>query len=123
MLKSRQINPKKTQIVEIAEASTTKGKETSLKEGDRIKRSILTLEVLDMLLKLIDLASEIRDSEEEPVEDEGGGDEKSVALALHDRFLVPQVLGRRAGVLLIARRPGLVLPVDIHEQEEAEGDD
>lgn len=61
------------------------------------------------------------DGVEEPVEDEGGGDEESVALALHDGFLVAEVLGGGAA-LLLAGGAGLVLPVDVHEEEEAEGD-
>lgn len=76
-----------------------------------------------MLLKLIDLASEIRDSEEEPVEDEGGGEQDAIALALEGGFLVAEMLGWGAGMLLVARRPSLVLPVNVHEEKEAEGDD
>lgn len=33
------------------------------------------------------------------------------------------MLGGGAGVLLVAGGAGLVLPVDVHEEEEAEGDD
>lgn len=64
----------------------------------------------------------MRDGVEEPVENQGGGDEEGVALALHDGLLVAEVLRRRAR-LGLAARPGFVLPVDVHQQEDAERDD
>lgn len=59
---------------------------------------------------------------QEPVEDEGGGDQERVPLALHDGFLVAKELGGGAGVRF-ATGASLVFPVDVHEQEEAKGDD
>lgn len=61
------------------------------------------------------------DGVKEPVEDQGGGDEEGVALALHDGLLVAEVLGGGAGIGL-AGRTHLVLPVDVHEKEDAERD-
>lgn len=60
------------------------------------------------------------DGVEEPVEDQGGGDQECVALTLHDGLLVAEVLRWSARVGL-ATRTSLVLPVNVHEQEEAEG--
>lgn len=34
---------------------------------------------------------------------------------------MPKMLGGSAGVLLVAAGLGLVLPVDVHQKEEAEG--
>lgn len=85
-------------------------------------KSVLRLELLDPLVELVDLDDERRDGVEQPVEDEGGGDEEGVALRFHDGFLVAEVLrgGARIG---LTGGAVLVLPVDIHEEEEAEGDD
>lgn len=71
---------------------------------------------------MIDLDDKAGNGIEEPVEDEGGGDEEGVALRLHDGFLVAEVLRRGAGIGFTGGS-GLVLPVDIHQEEEAEGDD
>lgn len=68
---------------------------------------------------MVDPDDEVGDGVEEPVEEECGGDEEGVALALHDRFLVAKVLGRGAGISLTAR-PGFVLPIYVHEKEQAE---
>lgn len=76
--------------------------------------SILTLKLLDALAKLFKANNEVSDREKKPVEEQRGGNQKPVTLALHDRFLMAKVLHRRAGVLLVARRPRLVLPVDVH---------
>lgn len=70
----------------------------------------------------IEANDEAGDGVEEPVEDKGGGDEEGVALALHDGLLVAEVFGG-AAVVGLAGGAGLVLPVDVHEEEEAEGDD
>ncbi|CAL9195670.1 unnamed protein product [Musa hybrid cultivar] len=78
-------------------------------------------EIFDALVLLVNAAEEAGDGEEEPVEEEGRGNEDGVALALHDRLLVPEVLGGGAGVFLLASRPHLILPVDVGEEEEAEG--
>lgn len=43
-------------------------------------------------------------------------------LALHDGLLVAEVLRRGAGGVGLTLGVGLVLLVDVHEQEEAEGD-
>lgn len=82
----------------------------------------MVLQLVDALGELIDADDEAGDGEEEPVEDEGGGDEEGVALALHDGLLVAEVVGRGAGGGF-AGGAGLVLPVDVHEEEDAEGDD
>lgn len=50
----------------------------------------------------------------EPVEDKDGSDEEGVAVA--------EVVGG-ATVVGLARGAGLILPVDVHEEEKAEGDD
>lgn len=68
---------------------------------------------------MLDLDTKIGDGVEEPVEDQGGGNEEGIALALHDGLLVAEIL-RRGARLFLATRPSLVLPVDIHQQEEAE---
>ncbi|WOL08822.1 ubiquitin carboxyl-terminal hydrolase [Canna indica] len=81
------------------------------------------LELIEPLIEQVDAEEETGDREEEPVEEEGGGNEEGIALALHDRLLMPHVLGWGAGVLLFAGRPSFVLPVDIGEEEEAEGHD
>lgn len=85
-------------------------------------RSVLRLELLDPLIELIDLDDEARDGVEKPVEDERRRYEERVALRFHDGFLVAEVLGRGAGIRFTGGS-GLVLPVDIHQQEEAKGDD
>ncbi|TQD73298.1 hypothetical protein C1H46_041171 [Malus baccata] len=81
--------------------------------------SVAILQALDALVQLLDADNEVGDGVEEPVEDQGGGDQERVALALHDRLLVAEVLRGSAGVAFAARA-SLVLPVDVHEQEEAE---
>lgn len=85
-------------------------------------RSVVALlELVDALLEGVELDDEGGDGEEDPVEEERGEDEEAVALRLHDGLLVAEVLGGGAGVLVAAGGPRLVLPVDVHEQEEAEG--
>lgn len=84
--------------------------------------SVAILQALEALVELLDLDDEVGDGVEEPVEEERGGDEKSVALTLHDGFLVAEVFGGGAGFTLAAGTR-LVLPVNVHEEEEAEGDD
>lgn len=59
----------------------------------RIERSsIAGLQHIQALIQLIEADNEASDGVEKPVEDEGGEDEEDVALALHDRFLVEEVL-------------------------------
>lgn len=82
---------------------------------------VALLELVDALLELLEPDDEGRDGEEDPVEEQRGGDEERVPLRLHDGLLVAEVLGRGARVLVVAGRAGLVLPVDVHEEEEAEG--
>lgn len=67
---------------------------------------------------MLDADDEVGDGVEKPVEDQGGRDQERIALALHDRLLVAEVLRGSARVAL-ATRPSLVLPVDVHQQEEA----
>lgn len=94
-------------------------------DGDAILwtgRSVVALlQLVDALLHGFELDDEVGDGEEDPVEEQRGGDEERVALRLHDGLLVAEVLGRGAGVLVAAGGPRLVLPVDVHEQEQAEG--
>jgi hypothetical protein len=78
-------------------------------------------ELVDALLHLLEPDDELGDGEEDPVEEQRGGDEERVPLRLHDGLLVAEVLGGGAGVLVVAGGARLVLPVDVHEQEEAEG--
>jgi len=92
-------------------------------EPRSIDQSIASPQLLQPLIQNIEANNETSNGVEEPVEDKGGGDEKGVALALHDGFLVAQVFGRAAVIGIAARGSGLVLPVDVHEQEEAERDD
>jgi len=84
--------------------------------------SVAILQAFEALVELLDLDDEVGDGVEEPVEEEGGGDEEGVALALHDGFLVAEVFGGGAGFALAAGTR-LVLPVNVHEEEEAEGND
>jgi hypothetical protein len=87
-------------------------------------RSVVALlQLVEALLQDVELDDELGDGEEDPVEEQRGGDEERVALRLHDGLLVAEVLGGRAGVVVAAGGPRLVLPVDVHEQEEAEGHD
>lgn len=83
---------------------------------------LAALQSLDPLIQLLDLDHKMSDGVEKPVKHKGGGDEERVALALHNRFLVAEVLGRGAGIGL-AMRSRLVLPVDVEEEEDAEGND
>lgn len=83
--------------------------------------SVAILQAFEALVELLDLDDEVGDGVEEPVEEERGGDEEGVALALHDGFLVAEVFGGGAGFTLAAGTR-LVLPVNVHEEEEAEGD-
>jgi hypothetical protein len=76
---------------------------------------------LEALVELLDPDDESGDGVEEPVEDEGGGDEEGVALALDDGFLVAEVLGGRARLRGLAAGACLVLPVDIHQKKQTEG--
>lgn len=87
------------------------------KKANRV-RSVPILQSLHALVQLLDPNHEVRDGVEQPVEDESSRDQESVALTLHYGFLVAEVLGRRARVT-IATRPSLVLPVDVHQKEEA----
>lgn len=103
--------------------TTLRGEKVSNHLERRVPESIASLEAVDPLVELLDPDDEVGDGVEEPVEDEGGGDEEGVALALHDGLLVAEVLGRGAGGVGLAPGAGLVLPVDVHEEEEAEGDD
>jgi hypothetical protein len=82
---------------------------------------VALLELVDTLLHLLEPDDELGDGEEDPVEEQRGGDEERVPLRLHDGLLVAEVLGWCAGVLVVAGGARLVLPVDVHEQEEAEG--
>jgi len=82
---------------------------------------VALLELVDALLHLVEPDDELGDGEEDPVEEQRGGDEEQVPLRLHDGLLVAEVLGGGAGVLVVAGGARLVLPVDVHEQEEAEG--
>ncbi|KAI4313733.1 hypothetical protein L6164_026689 [Bauhinia variegata] len=84
------------------------------------RHSILILQSLNSLIQLLDPHNEIGDRVKKPVEDQCGRDQEGIALTLHDGFLVAQVLRRGARVTL-ATRASLVLPVDVHEQEEAKG--
>ena len=70
--------------------------------------------------ELFDAEDEAGDGEEEPVEEESGSDKESVALALDDGLLVAKVL-RGGAAFLLAERPHLVLPVNVSDEEEAEG--
>ena len=83
-------------------------------------RSIAGLQFLHPLVQLIDANDEAGDGVQEPVEDERGGDEEGVALRLHDGLLVAEVFGGATGCGF-AGGSGLVLPVDVHQEEEAEG--
>ncbi|KAK2986584.1 hypothetical protein RJ640_027071 [Escallonia rubra] len=56
------------------------------------------------------------------VEQERGGDEQRVPLDLYDGLLVAEALGQGARLGRLAPRPSLVLPVDVHQQEQAERD-
>lgn len=91
------------------------------REGRGTRSVVALLELVDALLEVVELDDEGGDGEEDPVEEQRGGDEEGVALGLHDGLLVAEVLGGGAGVLVVAGGPHLVLPVDVHEQEEAEG--
>lgn len=64
--------------------------------------------------------NELGDGVEQPVKGEGGGNKEGVALALHDGFLVTEMLGRRTR-LAFTSRSSLVLPVNIHEEKQAKG--
>lgn len=74
------------------------------------------------MVELFDASNEMGDRVEEPVEDDSDGDEESVALALHDGLLVAEVLGGSARLGGLATGAGLVFPVYVHQQEEAEWD-
>nr|GMC91423.1 auxin response factor 2-like isoform X2 [Ipomoea batatas] len=87
------------------------------------KESVPVLHLLQAIVELVDADDEAGDGVEEPVKDEGGGDEEGVALRLHDRLLVAEVLRGRTRIRRFTGGPCLVLPVDIHQEEEAEGDD
>jgi hypothetical protein len=89
--------------------------------GRRGGSVVALLQLVEALLQGVELEDELGDGEEDPVEEQRGGDEERVALRLDDGLLVAEVLGGRAGVLVAAGGPRLVLPVDVHEQEEAEG--
>jgi len=82
--------------------------------------SIAILEALETLVQVVDPDDEVGDGVEEPVEEESGGDEEGVALALHDGFLVAKVLRRGAGICLTTWT-SLVLPIYVHEKEQTEG--
>lgn len=82
--------------------------------------SIAILEAFEALVQLLDPDDEVGDGVKEPVEEEGGGDEERVALALHDGFLVAEVFGGGAG-LTVAGGARLVFPIDVHQKEETKG--
>jgi hypothetical protein len=88
--------------------------------GRRDGSVVALLQLVEALLQGVELEDELGDGEEDPVEEQRGGDEERVALRLDDGLVVAEVLGGRAGVLVAAGGARLVLPVDVHEQEEAE---
>lgn len=53
--------------------------------------SVTILEAFETLVEEVDADDKVGDGVEEPVEEECGGDEEGVALALHDGFLVAEV--------------------------------
>lgn len=59
------------------------------------------------------------DGIEKPVEYESGGDQQGIALAFHNGFLVTEML-RGSTRLSLTRGPSLVLPVNVHQQKQAE---
>jgi len=59
----------------------------------------------------------------QPIEHKRGRNKQRVPLRLHDGFLVAEVFGRGTRPGRFADGPGLVLPVDVQEEEEAERDD
>ncbi|KAK9027951.1 hypothetical protein V6N11_067770 [Hibiscus sabdariffa] len=77
---------------------------------------------LKALSQLLHPNNKVGNGVKKPIEKKSGGDEKRVALALHDGFLVSEMLGRSARIGFAAG-PGLVFPVDIHKKEETKGDD
>ena len=79
---------------------------------------LLALEPLDALIQLLDLHNKMSDRVKKPVENQSSTDQQRIPLAFHNRFLVTEVLGWRAG-LALAARPRLILPVYIHQQKQA----
>lgn len=79
---------------------------------------ILILQFLNPSVELVDSVHELGDRIKQPVEEQSSGNQGGVALALHHGFLVAEVVGRRA---VVGRASGssLVLPVDVHQQEQA----
>ncbi|KZV33777.1 ubiquitin carboxyl-terminal hydrolase [Dorcoceras hygrometricum] len=95
-------------------------KDTNNRSVDHQNKSLLRLQLLDPLIQLINLNNQSRNRVEEPVENQRRRDQNRVALRLHGRFLVAEVLrgGARLG---FATGSGLVLPVDVHKKEQTEG--
>lgn len=84
-----------------------------------LNRSVAILEAFEALVEVLDPDNKVGDGVQKPVEEERGSDEERVALALHDGFLVTEVLRRSAGIT-VAAWPRLVLPVNVHQEEETE---
>ena len=79
---------------------------------------LLVLQPLDALIQLLDLHNKMSNRVKQPVENECNTDQQGIPLALHDWFLVSEVLGWSTG-LALAARPRLVLPVYVHQQKQA----
>ncbi|KAL4361330.1 hypothetical protein GQ457_04G009490 [Hibiscus cannabinus] len=86
-----------------------------------LSNSMAILKPLQTLVQLLNPDNKVSNGVKKPIEKEGGGDEKGVALTLHDGFLVTEMLGGSTRVGFTAG-PGLVFPVYIHQKEETEGD-
>ncbi|KAL6982840.1 hypothetical protein U1Q18_016234 [Sarracenia purpurea var. burkii] len=79
-----------------------------------MRSPVLVLQPLDALIQLLEAIEQMCNGVEEPVEEEGCGDEEGVALGLHDGFLVAEVVGGGTGLRRFAGGSGLVLLVDVH---------
>nr|GMD54371.1 ubiquitin carboxyl-terminal hydrolase [Ipomoea batatas] len=110
-------------LVSVAEQPLIVGSELSGGVDRESKESVPVLHLLQAIVELVDANDYAGDGIEEPVKNEGGADEEGVALRLHDRFFMAEVLRWRTRIQRFTGGPSLVLSVDIHQQEEAEGDD
>ncbi|KAJ6324308.1 hypothetical protein OIU76_011584 [Salix suchowensis] len=81
-------------------------------------RSVLVLQPLDALIQLLDLHNKMSNRVKQPVENECSTYQQGIPLALHDGFLMSEVLGWGTGITLAARHR-LVLPVYVHQQKQA----
>ncbi|KAD7478503.1 hypothetical protein E3N88_01639 [Mikania micrantha] len=95
---------------------------TSNYEAVSVDHSFLVLQVLNSLIELIHTNNELGNRVQDPVKHERSRYKQRVALALHDRFLVMEMIGGQA-VHRFAAGPGFVLPVDVQQQEDAKRDD